>query len=135
MRFRVVVMNAFFSEAQSIHPVNNWFTYSLSIHRMREIGAVPPLIDSVSERGLSLFEMRDYCIFLFGYDSMTGVIDPTTGWSHFIFASKRLLKLQKEQWDPCSNRVQPMLGLKRLSEVYGPSRRCSMIGRLFRLGL
>jgi len=129
-------MNTFFSEAQSIHPVNNWFTYSFSIHRMREIGAVPLLLDSVSERALSLFEMRDYCIFLFGYDSMTGVIDPTiSGWPRFLFSSKRLLKLQKEQWDPCSNRVQPMLDLKRLSEVYGPSRRCRTLGRLFRLGL
>jgi hypothetical protein len=121
------VINSFFSEAQSIHEVNDWLTYSLSLHRMREIGAVSSYLDLVSEQRLSLFEMRDYCIFLFGYDTMTGVIDPTNGWVRFLKTTKRVLKVQKEQWDPCSSKLRPMLDVKRLSDVYGPSSRCIIL--------
>jgi hypothetical protein len=94
---------------------------------MRESGAVSSYLDVVSERGLSLFELRDYCLFLFGYDEMTGVIDPTSGWARFLKTTKRLLKVQQEQWDPCSSKLQPMLDIKRISQVYGPSRRCNII--------
>jgi hypothetical protein len=121
------VINSFLAEAQSIHQVNDWLTYSLSLHRMRELGAVSSYLDLVLERRLSLFQMRDYCIFLFGYDEMTGVIDPTSGWARFLNTTKRLLNVEQEQWDPCSSMLQPMLNIKRLAEVYGPSSRCSIL--------
>jgi hypothetical protein len=124
-------MNSFLSEAQCIHQVNSWLTYTSSIHRMRECGAVSSYLDSVAERGLSLFEMRDYCIFLFGYDSLPGVIDPTHhGWSRFILKAKKVIKVQNEQWDPCNNKVQPMIDVKQLSNIYGPARKS-----IFRFGL
>ena len=94
---------------------------------MREFGAVSSYLDLVSERRLSLFEMRDYCIFLFGYDTMTGVIDPTNGWVRFLKTTKRVLKVQQEQWDPCRSKLRPMLYVKRLSDVYGPSSRCIIL--------
>lgn len=128
-------MNSFLSEAQSISQVNDWLTYSQSIHHMRECGAVSSCLDSLAERELSLFEMRDYCIFLFGYDSIIGVIDPTSGgWYRFIISMKSVLKGHKEQWDPSSNKVQPLLDIKQLSHIYGPSKSCKRFVRLFRLG-
>ena len=128
MKFRIVTMNAFLSEAQSIHQFNDWLTYSLSIHHMREFSAVPSCVDLISERELLLYEMRDCIMFLFGYEMMAGINDPTsTGWSSFIATSKRSLKAQKEQWDPLRNKLQPLLNIRRLSQVYGPSGACTII--------
>lgn len=128
LRFRVVVMTAFLSEAQSVDKVNAWLTYSLSIQHMREFGAVPRCVDSISERQLLLYEMRDYLMLLFGYEGMPGVLDPTNeGWSRFIEISRHCLKVQKDQWDPLRNKLKPLLDVKGLSQVYGPSGCCNVV--------
>jgi len=56
---------------------------------------------------------------------MTGVIDPTTGWDVFHNIIKRLIKDEPDQWDQGSNKMQPMLDVKRLTEQHGPSKRCT----------
>ena len=128
----MVVINAFIPEALCINQVNDWLTYALPVHRIREFGHVSPYLDLASERVLTLFEMRDYCIFLFGYDMMIGVTDPTTmGWSRFIVFSKRSVRDQEEQWDPCHNKRRPILDIKRLSQIYGPSKQRKVIFRCF----
>lgn len=119
-------MSTLFNEAQSIHLVNDWCTYSLSLHRMREFGAVPPCVDLISEREFKKYEMRDYLIFLFGYEAMCGIIDPGL-WPKFIEITKRAVHAEMEQWDPYQSKFQYMLNIKRLSQVYGPSGKCTII--------
>ena len=131
----MVVINAFIPEALCINQVNDWLTYSLPVHRVREFGAVSSSLDLISERALTLFEMRDYCIFLFGYEVMIGITDPMSRWFRFLETLTQSVRDQEEHWDPCHNKRRPILDIRRLSQLYGPPKRCSVVCCLFRLGI
>jgi len=98
-------------------------TYISPIHRIREFGHVSTSLQHVSERLLTHVEMRDACIFLLGYDSIRGILDPVSDWHWFIQELKDSMSRQRDVLDPCrNNQPRPLIDIRQLTHAYRPAR-------------
>lgn len=120
MKYRIVILQDYISEAVRIQRVNNWMTYAHPIHRIREFGINQKCFDHLSERLLTHIEMRDACIFLLGYDSMLGILDPVSDWSGLLKSLKNSMGVQRSVWDPCRHQAGPLIEIRRLVQAYAP---------------
>ena len=127
-------MQDFITEAYRIKSVNNWMLYTLPLHRIRECGLVPSCLACVSQRKLTPIEMRDYCIFLFGYESMSGILDPVSDWPWFLVNINDSLNYESEVWDPWKQQAVPLLDVHKLTLTYRPASRwrcrCTLLKRM-----
>ena len=129
MKYRIVILQDYISEAVRIQRVNNWMTYAHPIHRIREFGINQKCFDHLSERLLTHIEMRDACIFLLGYDSILGILDPVSDWPGFMESLEDSMDTQSSVW----GQFRPIINIRRLKKAYGPQRRyCSCYWRLLK---
>jgi Mg-chelatase subunit ChlD len=112
------VLDDFESEAKEVHTMNPWLTYSLPLHRMREMGFHHSILDLLDERKLSRDEVRDVLRILFGsYEAP----DPEENWMGFCSVVEQLLAKEKKVWNPVVKKVMPWIDLKQLNRQYGPA--------------
>jgi hypothetical protein len=69
---------------------------------------------------LTKFEMRDYLIYLLGYNVMTGITDPDTYWKQLIKRLKGAMEIIEECWDPIRNQSRPLIDIPQLTVEYAP---------------
>lgn len=112
------VLDNFTDEAEEIYEKNPWINYSLPLHRMRELGFQHRIFDLLDERRLTVSELRDYCMLVFGAGSFDGVPEPETDFKGFLRALDRIMKKEKLQWHAVKKRMKPLLSLKKMSEMY-----------------
>ena len=72
------------------------------MHRLRESGFSPELMDDLDERPLNLDEIHQLCKALFvGEDNSITLPHPTLAcWNEFGQALVKLVKREKTQWNP-----------------------------------
>jgi len=92
------VLDDYSSEASEIYKHNKWLNYGLPLHRMREMGCNDRLFDLLDERPLTVGEIRDFCVILFGQTNMDGIPDPAVEWSSFLSLLSRIQNREKHQW-------------------------------------
>jgi len=119
LELSVEVLDNFTSEAQEMNQANPWINYTLQIHRMRELGFQHRIFDLLDERMLTISELRDYCFLLFGEDNFDGVPEPEVDFKGFLNALDRMMKKEKNQWNPIKKKMKPLVSLKKLSTIYG----------------
>jgi hypothetical protein len=51
-------------EGKEVHALNNWLTYGLPMHRLREFGVTVKELDMIDEARLSSEQMRNLCALL-----------------------------------------------------------------------
>jgi Mg-chelatase subunit ChlD len=112
------VLDDLSAEAQEVHEFNNWLTYGLPLHRMREMGFHHRLFDLLDERKLSKDELRDLFKILFGA-GMAEAPDPEADWKGFCETVGRLLSKERKQWNPITKRMEPWIDMKKLNKAYG----------------
>ena len=115
------VLDDFIGEAEEVHEHNPWLNYTLPLHRIREMGIPHRLFDLLDERPFTRSELRDFCFLLFGQGVFDGVPDPEEDFTAFLKALDRILKIEKDQWDPVKKKMKPMLNLKEMHKIYGDS--------------
>lgn len=121
------VLDDFTGEAAEVYECNPWLTYGLPIHRMREFGFHDRVFDMLDERQLTKSELRDFCCLLFGESNFDGVADPNVDWYAFVKDVDRLLRNEKQQWDPIKKRMKPWIDLHTLHHIYGDSSSCTIL--------
>ena len=84
--------------------------YTPAIHHIREMGHAPICLDPISRRLLTPTELRDCCIFLLGYNSISGILDPTSNWDEFI-------ECVRDSMDE-SYGMEDIIDIRRLNEMY-----------------
>jgi hypothetical protein len=119
VKLRIIVLGDFAAEARRIQSANPWLRYTPTIHRIREIGHAPKCLDHVSSRLLTPIEMRDCCIFLLGYNTISGILDPLSNWSGFIESLRDSMTEKDHRWDPS---VRSVIDIRRLNQCYRPSK-------------
>jgi len=112
------VIDNFTDEAKEIYEKNPWINYSLPMHRMRELGFQHRIFDLLDERRLTISELRDYCMLIFGKGSFDGVPEPETDFKGFLRALDKIMKREKLQWHAVKKKMKPLLSLKKMSEIY-----------------
>ncbi len=100
---------------------NPWLTYGMGLHRLREAGLAPEVIDKLDERPLSLDELHKFChVFFVGDDNDTiDLPHPKKSWSAFMRALKVLVEREKMQWNPIKKMAMPWINLKKLDAMHG----------------
>lgn len=109
------VLDDFYGEALEAYLRNPWLTYSLSLHRYREMGFRVPVLDVLDERSLTITELRDLCYFLFD-DAI--LPDPAVNWHAFLQTLVGCLQREPSQWNPVKKSMGPWIDIAHLNQVY-----------------
>jgi len=120
------VLDDFMGEAQEVYAHNKWLNYALPIHRIREMGFHHRIFDLLDERKLTLDEVRDLLIILFGADRLDGLPDHHTDFEGFANRLERIFSQEPKQWNPVTKKMQRWVDLKRLKKAYASSACCIM---------
>jgi hypothetical protein len=110
------VLDDFVSECKEVKKYNSWFNYALPMHRTREMGFHDRLFDMIDERHLTHQELHQFCVFLFGVDTMP---DPARDWKGFIREIRLLNDAEEPQWNPIKKKMLPWINIKKLDKGYG----------------
>lgn len=124
----VDVLDDFWGEALEVYLHNPWLTYSIGMHRLRESGFAPELMDDLDERPLSLDEIHKLCKTLFvGEDTSINLPHPSKGWNEFGQALEKLVKRERTQWNPIKKKMTPWINFRKLEVMHGraPRRRAA----------
>jgi hypothetical protein len=122
------VLDDFCGEALEIYEHNSWLNYALPLHRCREMGFHDRVFDLLDERTLTRTELRDFCLLLFGADQFDGVPDPSVDWKGFSHEVERMLKREKQQWNPVKKVLTPWIDMKKLNRQYDSGAGCAPAG-------
>jgi len=111
------VLDDFLGEAKEIHKNNKWLTYSLPMHRCRELGYHDRLFDLIDERPLTRGELRDFCALLFG-DEIDDIPDTHSNWKDFVKYVQDHVKFEQEQWCPIRKKKVPLIDVKAMEKKF-----------------
>ncbi|KAL7533894.1 hypothetical protein ACHAXR_005518 [Thalassiosira sp. AJA248-18] len=123
------VLDDYWGEAMEVYLHNPWLTYGMGLHRLRESGFAPEVIDDIDERPLTLDEIHKLCQMLFlgeGDLATTATHDlphPQKNWSAFLRMLNVLIKKEKPQWNPVKKATMPWIDLKKLEAMYNRGHR------------
>jgi hypothetical protein len=112
------VLDDFQGEAKEVHSFNPWLTYSLVLHRCREMGFSNRLMDIMDERRFTMEEMVHFVHLLLGKE--TELPDPHVDWLEFTTQLKALIKHEEKQYNPIKQRATAWIDFRELERVYGP---------------
>lgn len=136
------VLDDYWGEAMEVYLHNPWLTYSIGVHRLREMGLAPDVLGNLDQRPLTLDEIHQLCLMLFVGDDSDIYLplppyQPTmrsqlrrqswlNSWIPFIVAIEELVGKERLQWNPVRRRMMPWIDLKKLEstlkdQCMGPS--------------
>ena len=103
-----------------IHLHNPWLTYGIGLHRLREAGLLPDIIDGLDERPFTLDQLHKFCIALFlGDNSGVKLPHPRESLTSFFQALKMLVDKERMQWNPIRKKMMPWIDMARLEASHG----------------
>ena len=99
---------------------NPWLTYGIGLHRLREAGLLPDIIDGIDERPFTLDQLHKFCIALFlGDNSGVKLPHPRESLPNFFQKLKMLVDKERMQWNPIRKKMMPWIDLKLLEASHG----------------
>ncbi len=98
---------------------NPWLNYSLPLHRSREMGFMPRLLDTLDQRLLTKDELRLLLVALFGRRVMLECPDLHTEWSDFYHFLLEVNENEGRHWRLHTNTMEPWIDMRVLHELYG----------------
>eukprot|EP00581_Thalassiosira_minuscula_P008392 CAMPEP_0183708582 /NCGR_PEP_ID=MMETSP0737-20130205/4849_1 /TAXON_ID=385413 /ORGANISM="Thalassiosira miniscula, Strain CCMP1093" /LENGTH=516 /DNA_ID=CAMNT_0025936477 /DNA_START=157 /DNA_END=1707 /DNA_ORIENTATION=- len=112
------VLDDWWGEAMEVYLHNPWLTYSVGIHRLRESGLAPDLMDDLDERPLDLDELHEFCkvMFLANNDPIL-LPHPQRDWKGFCHGISKLNAREKTQWNPIKKKMMPWISLQKLDAM------------------
>jgi len=114
------VLDDFWGEALEVYLHNPWLTYTLGLHRLRESGLAPEIMDTLDERPLTLGEIHQLSKMLFlDEDDFVDLPHPRKDRKKFLSRLTCLVKDEKMQWNPVKKKMMPWIDLRKMASMYG----------------
>ena len=116
------VLDDYFGEALEVYLRNPWLTYTLPLHRFRELGYWYHCLDLLDERLLTLQELYEFCCLLFDSSSTSTTTIPNpmmVGWNAFYQILSNVVVNEGAQWNPVTQKKTPWINLIQLNRIYG----------------
>ena len=101
-----------------IRQTNPWLVYSETLHRLREFGCSLKEFDLIDEAPLSADQMGVVVDCLLFNGNKTDLPDPQGDWPGFIAAVTKVVNRVPRIFDTVSNRMEPPVLVKKLSQLY-----------------
>lgn len=127
LELSIEVLDNYVDEAMEMYRCNPWLNYTLQLHRMREMGFQKRLFDFLDERPLTLSELHEMCIMLFGDDSFQGVPSPEVDFKEFCRAVDMLVKKEARQFNPVRMTMKHLVSVSKMKQIYGNVPCCAIM--------
>lgn len=85
------------------------------------------LFDLLDERTLTLDEVRDFMIFLYGQDRFDGIPDHHADWDGFLVTLSTIIHQEKDQYNPVTKKIEPWVNMKNLKNQYSDGGSCCVM--------
>ena len=118
LEFSVEVLDDFIQEAKEVHKKNKWLTYTLPLHRCREMGIHHRVFDLLDERTLTLSEMGQYWELILN-SQLNELPDPAVDLDKFCSGIKQMVKKEKKQWNAVKNHATDIIDHDKIDHEYG----------------
>jgi len=105
-------------EAKEVVRHNKWLNYALPLHRCREVGFHHRVLDIIDERRLTLEELHEFCIILFG-ETVRQWPDPALSWGDFADRLKVHMAQERDHYDSTKGKMAPWINIRVLTQIYG----------------
>ena len=117
------VLDDLSGEAEEVYESQKgWLTYTESLHRFREFGAVVKEMDLIDEALLSSDQLRVVLSLILQVTGPQDVPHPDVDWPNFInFLSKQNPKV----WCPKTMKAKKAVDITKLKNIYGGGRKSS----------
>jgi hypothetical protein len=116
------VLDDLVSEAMEIRAVNPWLNYAGPLHRCREMGYHHRVMDLLDERLLTIDELKDFLVLLFG-STIENAPNPRYDWNGFSQVVSRTVKAEGQLYNPATGKLDHWINLRVLDRLYSPKRR------------
>lgn len=85
-------------KAMEVYLHNPWLTYGIGLHRLREAGLAPEVMDDLDESLFSLDDLYEFCNVMFiGDDDLMKLPHPKDNWNSFMRAVAVLVEKEPKQ--------------------------------------
>lgn len=125
----VDVLDDFWGEAMEVKLHNPWLIYSYGLHRLRESGLAPEIMDDLDERPFTLDEIHQFCTLMFvgDDDSITLPLPSFSGRRESFFKDRNFFKAleilvskEKLQFCPFKKELHPWINVRHLESIHSP---------------
>ena len=82
----------------------------------------------MDERALNKDEVKDFLDLMFGRDVFVGAPDVHEDWKGYQKVLSRVVKAQKPQWNPRTQKMEPWIDVKKLDKMF--SERVGLFSRM-----
>lgn len=92
----------------------------MGMHRLRESGLAPEVMDNLDERPLKLDEVHSLCkmLFLGEYQDVDSLPHPREGWDMFYDKLSYYVEAAGVQWNSVKNKGTNLINLRKLQSDY-----------------
>ena len=92
----------------------------MGMHRLRESGLAPSVMDDLDERPLRIEEVHDLCkLLLLGNDGLIDLPNPTKDRENFFRTLQILVEKEEPQWCSITKSARPWINVRRLEAMHG----------------
>lgn len=113
-------------EAEEVHKVNPWITYTEQLHRFREFGVSLKEFDLLDEGTLSKEHLTKICRIIYG-KQVDGITPPEVDMKAFISGIDALNTSTARVWDPVTELPRHWVDTKALKKTYRVGGGCAIM--------
>lgn len=119
LELSIEVLDDYTDEALEMYGPNPWLNYTVQLHRMREMGFQKRYFDYLDERPLTLIELYEFCVMLFGESNFADVPTAEQNFKEFCKAVKIMAKKEAPAFHPVRYVMKELVSVSKMKSVYG----------------
>ena len=122
LELSIEALDNYRDEALELYGPNLWLNYTIQLHCMQEMGFQEQYFDFWDERTLTLTELNEFCVMLFGEKNFGGAPTPEQNLKEFCKAIKGMAKKESLVFHPVRYVMKEVVSVTKIKSVYGKQK-------------